>query len=208
MLRKLLPKEHRFFNLFQDQANAIRQGLDLFELLLSDYTRRGELAKQIKAAENRADDIAHEIFQLLNNTFVTPFDREDIQLLVNRMDDVMDMVEKASARLEIYDVPGPPPAVSEMLRILKKAFLDLSEAVGLLRDWKQRDRILRICVEVNRLENEGDALLRGSLRRLFKESSDPFYLIKVKEIYESLEEAIDRCEDLANIIETILMKNT
>jgi predicted phosphate transport protein (TIGR00153 family) len=207
MFKKLLPKEHRFFELFEQQATVIKKGLDLFELLLQEYSRRKELTQQIKDVENDADAVAHQIIQLLNNTFVTPFDREDIQTLVNRMDDVMDLLEKASARMEIYDLPAPPENIDEMLAILQKAFDKISSAVGMLRDWKHREAIFQICVEVNSLENQGDAVLRTSLERLFKEASDPFYVIKAKEIYESLEDAIDRCEDLSNVIEAIVIKN-
>ncbi len=207
MFKKLLPKERRFFELFEQQAAVIKKGLDLFELLLQEYSRRKELTKQIKDIENDADAVAHQIIQLLNNTFVTPFDREDIQTLVNRMDDVMDLLEKASARMEIYDLPAPPENIGEMVTILQKAFDRISSAVGMLRDLKHREAIFQICVEVNSLENQGDAVLRKSLERLFKEASDPFYVIKAKEIYESLEDAIDRCEDLSNVIETIIIKN-
>ena len=207
MFKKLLPKERRFFELFEQQAAVIKKGLDLFELLLREYSRRKELTQQIKDVENDADAVAHQIIQLLNNTFVTPFDREDIQTLVNRMDDVMDLLEKASARMEIYDLSAPPENIDEMLAILQKAFDKISSAVGMLRDWKHRDAIFQICVEVNSLENQGDAVLRTSLERLFKGASDPFYVIKAKEIYESLEDAIDRCEDLSNVIETIVIKN-
>ncbi|MBU0698545.1 MAG: DUF47 family protein [Proteobacteria bacterium] len=207
MFKKFLPTEHRFFDLFEQQAAVIVRGLKLFEVLIKEYSRRRELTKQIKDAENEADAVAHQIYRLLNNTFITPFDREDIQMLANRMDDVLDLVEKASARMEIYDLPAPPDNIGAMLAILQKAFDRLSLAVGMLRDWKHRQLVLQICVEVNSLENQGDTLLRASLERLFKESSDPFYVIKAKEIYESLEDAIDRCEDLANIIETIIIKN-
>jgi predicted phosphate transport protein (TIGR00153 family) len=207
MFKKLLPKERRFFELFEQQAALIKKGLDLFELLLQNYSRRKDLTQQIKDVENDADAVAHQIIQLLNNTFVTPFDREDIQTLVNRMDDVIDLLEKASARMDIYDLPAPPENIDKMLAILKKAFDRISSAVGMLRDWKHREEIFQICVEVNSLENQGDAVLRTSLERLFKEASDPFYVIKAKEIYESLEDAIDRCEDLSNVIETIMIKN-
>jgi len=207
MFNKLLPKEHRFFELFEQQTAVIKKGLDLFELLLQNYSRRKELTQQIKNVENDADAVAHQIYRLMNNTFVTPFDREDIQTLVDRMDDVMDLLEKASARMEIYDLPAPPENIDKMLAILQKAFDKISSAVGMLRDWKHRDAIFQICVEVNSLENQGDTLLRTSLERLFKDASDPFYVIKAKEIYESLEDAIDRCEDLSNVIETIIIKN-
>lgn len=207
MLKKLLPKEHRFFELFEQQTAVIKKGSDLFELLLREYSRRGELTKQIKDVENDADAVAHQIYRLLNNTFVTPFDREDIQLLVDRMDDVMDLLEKASTRMKIYDLPAPPVNIGEMITILQKAFDKLSSAVGMLRNWKHREAIFQICVEVNSLENQGDTLLRESLERLFKEASDPFYVIKAKEIYESIEDAIDRCENISNVIETIIIKN-
>jgi predicted phosphate transport protein (TIGR00153 family) len=207
MFKKLLPKERRFFELFEQQTVLIKKGLDLFELLLKNYSRRKELTQQIKNVENDADAVAHQIIQLLNNTFVTPFDREDIQTLVNRMDDVMDLLEKASARMDIYDLPAPPENIDKMLAILQKAFDRISSAVGMLRNLKHREAIFQICVEVNSLENQGDTVLRASLEHLFKGASDPFYVIKAKEIYESLEDAIDRCEDLSNVIETIIIKN-
>jgi len=207
MFKKLLPKERRFFELFEQQTVLIKKGLDLFELLLKNYSRRKELTRQIKNVENDADAVAHQIIQLLNNTFVTPFDREDIQTLVNRMDDVMDLLEKASARMDIYDLPAPPENIDKMLAILQKAFDRISSAVGMLRNLKHREAIFQICVEVNSLENQGDTVLRASLEHLFKGASDPFYVIKAKEIYESLEDAIDRCEDLSNVIETIIIKN-
>ena len=186
MFKKLLPKDRHFFELFERQTAVISRGLDLFGSLLNEYSRRKELTAQIKAVENESDDVAHEVFNLLNNTFVTPFDREDIRVLVHRMDDIMDLIEKAAARMEIFDLPAPP--------VLNK-------------DQKHHKTILQLCVEINSLENDGDAVLRESLARLFKEASDPFYLIKAKEIYESLEDATDRCEDVANILETILIKN-
>ena len=207
MFKKLAPKERRFYELFEQQAAIVSRALKLFELMIKEYTRREEISKQIKILENESDEIAHQIFNLLNNTFITPFDREDIQMLAHRMDDVMDFAEKASVRMQIYDLTAPPPNSGAMLTVLQKAFEQLSSAIGMLKDKKRREAIFQICVNVNSLENEGDMLLRESLERLFREASDPFYVIKAKEIYESLEEAIDRCEDLANIIETVLIKN-
>ena len=139
---------------------------------------------------------------------MTPFDREDIQLLVNRMDDIIDMVEKASARMDIYDLPQPPDGVEKMIQILQDAFGKLAAAIGMLKSMKNRDTIFQLCVEVNSLENDGDECLRASLEGLFRGNPDPLHVIKTKEIYESLEEAIDRCEDLANVIETILIKHS
>ncbi|MBN2243978.1 MAG: DUF47 domain-containing protein [Acidobacteria bacterium] len=207
MLKKLLPKEDVFFTLFEQQAETIGRGLLLFELLIKEYSRLGELNVRIKAVENESDEIAHKIYNLLNNTFITPFDREDIRMLAHRMDDVMDLTEKAAARMKIYDLAAPPVNTDRMLVIIRKAFGKITSAIRMLREQKNYRTILQLCVEVNSLENEGDTVLRESLARLFRETSDPIYLIKAKEIYESLEEATDRCEDLANILETILMKN-
>ena len=189
------------------RLRAIQRGLDRFGDMLDAYDQREEYTREIKDLENEADDIAHEIFRFLGNTFITPFDREDIQLLANRLDDVIDLVEATAARMEIYDLPDPPEEVREMSRILRHAFKNVAEAIGMLRNPKQREEIQRLCVEVNRLENEGDAVLRLSLRRLFQDARDPLHVIKMKEIYENLEEAVDRCEDLADVIETILIKN-
>jgi len=206
MFKKFLPKENRFFTLFKQHADAVVEGIDLFELLLQDYSQRDELATRIKMAEDKADDIAHEIFGLLNTVFVTPFDREDIRMLTNHLDDIIDMVEKAGTRMEIFNIPEPPEVVREQTLILKKAFAKLVLAIGMLSNLKQKEAILKICVDVNRIENEGDIILRRALRVLFENPTDPFLLLKQKEIYEHMEEAIDRCEDLANVIETIMIK--
>ena len=206
MFKKFLPKEDRFFTLFKQHANMVVEGIDLFELFFKDYSKRDELAARIKKVENNADDIAHEIYDLLNRVFVTPFDREDIRALTNHMDDIIDMVEKAGTRMEIYDILSPPDAARELAQVLKNAFSKLGEAIGLLSDLKQKEKILKICVDVNQIENQGDIVLRQALKILFENPSDPFQLMKEKEIYELLEDAIDRCEDLANVIETILIK--
>ena len=207
MFKKLLPTENHFFELFEQQTAVIGRGLELFGVLLREYSRRNELNIQIKAIENESDDVAHEVFNLLNNTFVTPFDREDIRMLVHRMDDVMDLIEKSAARMQIYDLPAPPVNTDRMHVVIQKAFEKISNAISMLQNHKHHKEILKLCVEINSLENDGDAILRESLAHLFQEASDPFYLIKAKEIYESLEEATDRCEDVANILETILIKN-
>ncbi|MFH1999143.1 MAG: DUF47 family protein [Planctomycetota bacterium] len=207
MFKKLLPREDRFFALLEQQAEAIQHGLDRFHFLLRNYDKRLQISREIKELESKADDVAHAIFQLLSNSFVTPFDREDIQRLTDHMDDVLDHVEATSARMEIYDLPEPTEEVHEMSRVLQEAFSKVTSAVGKLRSWKNRDEILKICVEVNSLENEGDSLLRRALHGLFKDATDPLHVIKMKEIYENLEDAIDHCEDLANVIETIMIKN-
>lgn len=207
MFRKLMPKDTRFFTLFDRQVEAIQRGLDLFGQLLNDYDARTEISTRIKEAEHDADVVVHEIIGLLNNSFITPFDHEDIQALVGRLDDVIDMVEETTARMDIYDLPAPPDDVREMSRILRHAFQIVALGVGNLGHLERREEIRKILVEVNRIENEGDAVLRTALRRLFKDATDPLYVIKMQEIYENLERAIDRCEDVANALETIMVKN-
>ena len=207
MIKKFLPREQKFFDLFRKQAAIIKQGLELFGEMVRNYDKRGELGPRIGEVEHDADDVTHEVLSLLDNTFVTPFDREDIQTLAKKLDDVMDMVEATTARMEIYDMPPPPAEVRELSSILNHAFENVAKAIGKLNDLKNREEILEICVEVNRLENEGDQALRLALRRLFKEFTDPLYVIKLKEIYENLEKAIDCCEDLADVFQKILAKN-
>jgi len=206
MFKKFLPREDRFFALFREHANVVVEGIDLFESLLENYSQRESLTARIKDAENRADTVAHKIFDLLNTVFVTPFDREDIRMVANHVDDIIDLVEKAGTRMNIYNMPSPPDSVREMTGILKKAFAELATAIGMLSELKRKEEILKRCIDVNSLENQGDVVHRRALRALFENPTDPFELMKQKEIYELLEAAIDRCEDLANVIETIIVK--
>lgn len=207
MLKKFLPKENRFFTLFNQHTDMVVEGILLFESMLDKYSQKDSMAIRLKEIENSADDIAHQIFELLNTVFITPFDREDIQMLTHHLDDIMDMVEKAGIRMVIYNILSPPATVRKQTDILKKAFLELATAIKLLVDLKHKERIRNICIHVNSIENEGDAELRMGLKALFNTPGiDPLELIKKKEIFELLEAAIDRCEDLANVLETILIK--
>lgn len=207
MFKNLLPKENRFFTLFNQHAGAVLEGIALFESMLDQSPGKKSVTGPLKEIETRADDIAHQIFELLNSVFVTPFDREDIKALINHLDDIIDMVEKAGSRMEIYQITSPPETIRKQTDILKRAVTELATAIRLLVDLKQKDKILTICIHVNSIENEGDTELRNALQTLFNTPGiDPVELIKKKEIFELLEDAIDRCEDLANVIETILIK--
>ncbi len=208
MFKKLLPRENRFFDLFNQHADTVLEGISLFRTMLETDPGKQSLAGQLKALENRADDIAHDVFGLLNTVFVTPFDREDIRSLVNHMDDIIDLVEKAGARLDIFHIFPPPETIIQQAGLLNRAFVKLASAIASLSDLKQKEQMLAICVDVNSLENEGDTLLRKELKTLFstRHPADPVDLIKKKELVELLESAIDRCEDLSNVIETILIK--
>lgn len=207
MFHKFLPKEKTFFELFNLQCKVITKGLGLFLELLRNYDRQAELMPLIKKVEEEADEVEHRIFRHLDKTFVTPFDREDIQSLVHGMDNVMDLAEKVNARMSIYAVQTPPTGAIEMAMVLKSAFDLIAQAVSMLDNWRHKDAILKICVEVKTLENKCDVLLRKALQQLFQQETDALVVIKAKEIYECLEEGTDCCEDLANLLETILLKN-
>jgi len=173
-VQQTATKERTFFELFDVQSSVIAKGLDFFEDLLNDYGRQAELMTLIKTAEEEADEVAHRIFRLLNNTF----DREDIQALVHRMDDVMDLTEKANSRMVIYALPVPPEGVEDMAAVLKSACGLIAQAAAMLDDWKHKEAILKICIEVNSLENQGDVLLRKALQRLFQQETAALYVIK------------------------------
>jgi len=207
VFNKLLPKEDRFFVLFKQQTASIQEGIRLFEQLSKNFGHREQICNQIKEAERKTDSITHEVHKLLNKTFVTPFDREDIYTLVNRMDDVIDCLEATATRLQLYDISSPPAHLDRFAGVLRRAFESISDAIAKLGDWKNRQDLFSVCVQINTLEEEGDQILRDSLRLLFSQNKDPIYILKVKEIYEKLEEAIDCCEDIADVLETILLKN-
>ena len=170
-----------------------------------DLERRAERVKQI---EHECDEITHAVVAGLHKTFITPLDRNDIYRLITKMDDIMDMVEAAADRVALYDVHEMTKEVAELARCLVSGAEHVLGAVKGIRDLGKSDGILQHCVEVNRLENVADAILRSALARLFREEKDPITVIKWKEIYETLESATDRCEDVANIIEGVLLENS
>lgn len=201
------PREEKFFELFNRAAEHIEQGVQKFIDLLNNYTDVEIKIKQIKDIEHESDKITHETIEKLNTTFITPFDREDIHELITKMDDILDFIEAASQRLFLYRVEKPTEELKELSNTLLKAVREVKKAIHNLRDFKNRSPILASCIEINSLENEGDNQLRNAIANLFKNSPDPIRVIKFKEIYETIEIAIDRCEDVANIIEGIVLKN-
>jgi predicted phosphate transport protein (TIGR00153 family) len=174
-------------------------------------TEPGDIVAQAKAIsdiEQQCDRITHGVVEQLHKTFITPLDRNDIHRLISKMDDVMDYVEAAAERLALYDIHEMTKDVGELARVLLVSSERVAEAVSGFRDLKHPQRILDKCIEINRLENEADAILRGSLARLFREEKNPITIMKWKEIYELLETATDRCEDVANIIEGVVLENS
>lgn len=206
MLGKLIPKEFGFFNLFDQMAElCVVACRDFIELL--DHPGNFErYASKIRAAEQHADEIAHHALALLHQTFITPFDREDIVQLVKKLDDVIDFINGAAQRLNLYDVRAFPPEMKRLSEITLDSILYMQQAVKQLRDLKNRDAILKAVVEINRLENDGDEVFRIAVARLFREEQDVRTLIKLKEVLELFETVTDRCEDVSNVIETIVLE--
>lgn len=203
-----LPKEHSFFDFFEEHASKCVEGARLLLQLLEKVDMAEALAKEIKEVEHAGDTITHHTLERLHKTFITPIDRDEIHQLISGLDDILDFIEAVSERMALYEITEVTPEAQEMGQVVLHATEQVQEAVRGLRRLQYPMEMLQICVEINRLENAGDAALRKAMARLFKEhSSDPIYVMKWKEIYEFLEEVTDACEDVANIIEGVVLEH-
>jgi predicted phosphate transport protein (TIGR00153 family) len=207
MLGAILPKKTEFFDYFSKHAALTVEGAKLLQTLLGDLRNVEEQAKKIKSIESEADKVAHETMDMLHRSFITPIDRGDIHRIVSRIDDILDYIEAASQRIWLYEIKEATPEAKEMARVLVRSAEAVKNTVDSLHDLKDPERIRSACIEINRLENECDTLLRLATARLFKEERDPLMVIKWKEIYENIEDATDRCEDVANVIEGVVIEN-
>jgi uncharacterized protein len=177
----------------------------LLKQLLEDFQNVDTRVQQLKDIEHRGDDMTHNILTKLNQTFITPFDREDIYRLASSLDDVLDFVYAAGVRLVMYKITSAPPAASRLADIVVKQSDQLTDALARLG--KKHDNVLENCVEINRLENEADSIAREAIAVLFEKEKDPISLIKLKELYEVLETATDKAEDAANVLEGVVLKS-
>jgi len=203
---RLTPRDTTFFDLFAAQAVHLVTGANLLgEMLGADRSTRKEIGKRIADAEHEADDATHSIMRRLNQTFVTPFDRDDIYMLASSLDDCMDFMEEAADLIVLYKVDELPARVSDQVQVLQRAAELTAEAMPRLRSM---DSLSEYWVEVNRLENQADKIHRKLLAQLFDEVTDPIQLMKVKEIVEKLEDAADAFEKVANTVETIALKES
>ena len=207
MLSKLMPKSDDFFDDFEKLAAATVEGTRLFKELLDDFTQVGQRCHAIKQVEHRADEITHRAFERLHTQFITPFDRSEIHRLLSRIDDVIDLTDAASERLGLYQVGSIIPDARELAGVLVGAAEKMQEAVRGLRNMKDSSKILQSCREVNDYENRGDTLLRRALADLFNGGNDPIFVMKWKEILDFIEDAIDRTEDVANVIEGVVLEH-
>jgi uncharacterized protein len=200
-----LPKDREFFDLFEEAGGNIHRAAELLEQMLRAYPENRELAREILICEQHGDRITHDIVQRLNNTFVTPIDREDILALASALDDIVDFTEEVADFLGLYKIEAPMEHAEKMAKVLVLATQQIAEAMPRLRGFKD---VSGFTVEINRLENDGDRLVREALASLFDDGIDPMVVIRWKDIYERLEAAIDATEKVAYTLEGIVLKNS
>src|SRR5438309_1129013 len=178
---RLVPRATKFFEMFSEMVNNLTEGARLLKAILQDMKDVEARVEQLKTIEHRGDEMTHELLTKLNQTFITPFDREDIHRLATSLDDVLDFIHAAGERLVMYKILAAPPSSSELAQVIVKQCAELASAVSML---EKHDHVLEHCVEINRLENEADRIARDSIARLFEREKDPIALIKMKELYE------------------------
>ena len=200
----LVPRDDRFFDLFEQQAENIAAAARRLREMIQDAGDGPAKARAIKELEHAGDALTHEVVRRTNTTFLAPLDREDVHALASRLDDVLDLIDAAADRLVLYRVKEPTSGARALAEVIVRTADATREAVGCLR--ASSDRYHAPAVEVNRLENEADRLLKELIAALFEDVTDPIEIIKWKEIYETLEEVTDRCEDVVNVIEGIVLK--
>ncbi|HWZ97545.1 MAG TPA: DUF47 domain-containing protein [Candidatus Dormibacteraeota bacterium] len=204
LLQRFMPREEGFFDLFVKQAKNIEKGAKALVNLLSHYTGVPEQVQTIKAIEHDGDEITHGILTKLNQTFITPFDREDIHQLCSQLDDIIDLIDAAASRFVLYRIASVKSGTIELTKVLLLATAEVTAAVSALENPTEA---LAHCVEINRYENESDRICRTLIAQLFDEEKDPVQIIKWKEIFEVIETAVDKCEDVANVIEGVILKS-
>jgi predicted phosphate transport protein (TIGR00153 family) len=209
-ISRLMPREGRFFVLFDNHAKLIVDGANALADVLRHYNNghdRSAGLKLIEDAEHAADRITHETVQLLHTTFVTPFDRDDIHRLISRMDDVLDLIQDAGESLVLYDIQNVTVEAIQLAELLLNCVERMQAAVKLMASMADAPAMLKICEEIDKLESEADKVMRAAISRLFREETDVRQVIKLKAVYETLESATDKCQDVANVIESVVLEN-
>ena len=210
LLSVLMPRERQFFTLFNDHAALVVQGAAAMVEMLADYSdngRRDAFVAKIQALESAADDITHRTVALMHNTFVTPFDRDQINKLIQRMDDILDLLQDTAESLKLYDVHNLTPEVSHLADLVQICCKRVAAAVTQLSSMDNGPAILKICQEIDALETDADRVTQAAISRLFREEQDVRQLIKLKAIYELLELTTDKCQDVALVIEGVVLEN-
>lgn len=203
---RIIPRNSAFFDDFdRHTALVVAAAQDLSRMVGPDAGAPSDLAHHIKGIEEEADAIVHRVVVQLRKTFITPLDRDDTHRLMSHLDDILDQIESVAYRLALYRLPVPNRHLTVLVQLVERSAMVTRDAVANLREAATRDRALELCVEINQLENEADAALRVALTELFSNGVDPVSLIKWKEVFETLEDTTDRCEDVANAIENLLL---
>jgi len=207
MLASLFPRGGtEFFNYFERHAAKTLEAARLLRDMLSDPKEAEKDAGRIKSIEHEGDQITHRAIEMLHKTFLTPIDRGDIHELISRLDDILDLIDSTAERVWLYRLREPEPDVLNLVSVLINAVTEVHKAMTQLRNRKDREGMIRTCMEINRYENEGDQLIRKAVARLFNEERDAIHVMKWKEIFDYLEDAVDRCEDVANVLEGVALE--
>ncbi len=208
MLSRLMPREGNFFELFNGHAELIVEGSRELVAMITAFQDVEAHARRIDNAERAADKITHETITLLHKTFITPFDRDQIHQLITAMDDILDLMQDVAESIVLYDIRKVTPESRQLAEICQMCCERVRGAVGLLNKVKDAEAILKTCQEIDRLESDADRVMRSAMSKLFREEADVKQLIKLRTIYELLELITDRCEDVANLIEGIVLENS
>ena len=208
MFSRLMPREGRFFDLFNEHAEQIVQGSRELVALMTNHDDLERRTYNIESIEKRADKITRTTIELLHKTFITPIDREDIHQLISKMDDILDLIEDSAQLMFLYDVRDPTPEAKKLSEICVTCCENVKAAVALLSNMDNAAEIMAICTDIDRLESEADHVMRGAIARLFRDEPDVRELIKLRTVYEHLETVTDRCEDVANILQGIVLENS
>jgi uncharacterized protein len=210
LIANLVPREGKFFEYFNQHASRIAEGSRELTQLLSDYSQvdaRAGRIERINTLEHEADRITRDTTSLLHTIFVTPLDRDDIHRLISRMDDVLDLMQDAAESLTLYDVQTVTPYAVELSSLLQHGCVSLQSAVALLSNMRNAPEALKLCQEIDTMESRADHVMRTAISELFRTETDTRQLIKLKAIYELLESATDRCQDVADVIESVILQN-
>jgi predicted phosphate transport protein (TIGR00153 family) len=205
----LVPKDKTFFSLFSQSSDNLVEISKVFnELINAPLDRRGEFIKKISDLEHVGDEITHQIFTELSTNFITPFDREDITYLATSLDDIADYIDGSAKRIQLYKIGETSQAMKQLAEIIEHSAKEIHVAVSNMKDMKNAVRIREAIVRINSLENHADDIFDGAIADLFENEKDAITILKIKEILANMETATDKCEDVANVIETIIVKNS
>lgn len=207
MFGRLMPREGRFFDYFNEHADQIVLGAEQLVALMGAVGEIDQRKRNIEDIEHRADKITAATMDLLHRTFITPIDRDEIHGLIGRMDDILDLMEDVSQCMFLYDIHEVTDAARELAQLCLTSALKVKLAVSQLKDMKNSKHILQLCGEIDRLEGDSDRVMRAAMAKLFRDGTDALTVLKMKEIYQLLESVTDRCQDVANIIEGIVLES-